>query len=554
MLTTLHISNYALIEHLELDLKDGFSVITGETGAGKSIILGALGLLQGQRADAKTIKNGASKCIVEGVFTTKGLGVETVLQEADVDMEDDTLVVRREITVTGKSRTFINDTPVNLSLLREVSGLLIDIHSQHQNLLLSRENFLLDTLDCVAGNTKEYEAYIEAYRVYTEAVRELEFLKETARRGEEEQEFLSFQLRQLDEAQLQKDEQEELEEECTRLSHAEEIKGAFFQTISVLQSDENDVVAALRTASSSLESVSRYISKADELAERLNSVRIEVDDILSDVERMADGVDFNPERLMFVNDRLSIIYALQKKHRLNTIGELLTMAEELRGRLDELENADERLLQAEKAVKTALLHLEDCGEKLTLTRKKAATEVENALVDRLQSLGMPYLQLMFDFEHRPRPDRTGFDSLRFLFSANKKVAPQDVAQTASGGEIARLMLSLKALIAQKKNLPTIIFDEIDTGVSGTMAERMGRVMQQMGANAQVICITHLPQIAALGSAHYRVHKQESEAGTTSHISPLSPEQRVNEIANMLSGAEISEAAFANARELLRGSV
>lgn len=550
MLTTLHISNYALIEHLELDLAQGFSVITGETGAGKSIILGALGLLQGQRADAKSIKSGATKCVVEGVFSIKGLGVETILQDTDVDQDDDTLTVRREITAAGKSRTFINDTPVTLTLLREVSMLLIDIHSQHQNLLLSHETFLIDTLDSVAGNAALCSDYAEAFRAYTAAHQELKMLQESVRKHAEEQEFLSFQLNQLDEARLDADEQAGLEEESATLSHAEDIKTAFCQAAAALQSDESDVSSALRSAASMLSGVERYIAAAGDLADRLTSVRIEVEDILSDVERKADDTEFNPERLAFVNDRLSTIYALQKKHKVDTVRELLEIADDLRRKLDEIENADDHLRQAEAALREAHRQLKAVGERLTLSRRRAAVEVEQSLVERLQNLGMPHLQLAFEFSTRQQPDRTGYDSLQFLFSANKKVAPQDVAQTASGGEIARLMLALKALIAEKKNLPTIIFDEIDTGVSGTMAERMGLVMQQMGANAQVICITHLPQIAALGSAHYRVHKQESEAGTTSHIVPLSSEERIDEVAKMLSGAAITEAALANARELL----
>lgn len=551
MLTSLHISNYALIEHLDLDLRSGFSVITGETGAGKSIILGALGLLQGARADAKAIKTGAAKCVVEGHFDVEGLGVEPLLQAADIDIDDHTVIIRREITAAGKSRTFINDTPANLSVLREVSACLIDIHSQHQNLLLTRENFLLDTLDCVAQNADVVKNYVEDFRAHTAAERELARLREDAQRNQADQEFMSFQLGQIDEADFSDGEQEELEEESATLSHAEEIKTAFFQTTGALQNDEADVPNALRIAAQALEGVSQYVSEAGSLAERLESVRIEVEDVLSDVERAADNVEFNPERLAFIDDRLSTLYTLQKKHRVETISELLAIADDLRKRLDEIENADEHIAAAEKTVAQTRKALQVIGQTLTDSRKAAALEVEKALIEQLHDLGMPNVKLLFEFTTKNHPDATGFDSLRFLFSANKNVAPQDVAQTASGGEIARLMLSLKALIAQKKNLPTIIFDEIDTGVSGNMAERMGRVMQLMGKRAQVLCITHLPQIAALGADHYRVHKQETEAGTSSHISPLSSDERVQEVAVMLSGAQITEAALANARELLK---
>lgn len=549
MLISLSISNYALIDALELDLREGLSVITGETGAGKSIILGALGLLQGQRAELKSIKAGAQKCVVEGTFSIEGLGIEPLLQEADIDVED-TLIVRREITTAGKSRTFINDTPVNLTTLREVSALLIDIHSQHQNLLLAHENFLIDTLDSVGDHAALLAEYAQAFEAYTQAEQQLRQLKQAAQKSAEDEEYLRFQLAQIDEAQLRAEEQSELEEESERLAHAEEIKGAFYQTLHAVQNDETDVLAALRSAAQALDGVARYMNNAEELAERLNSARIEIDDVMTDVERAAEDIEVDPERLAWVDERLSTIYRLQKKHRVETIAELLTIAEALREQLDAIDNAEERMAQAERAAQATRKQLLNCGAALTASRQQAALEVERKLIDSLQGLGMPNVRLNFEFAQRTQPDRSGLDTLRFLFSANRQVPPQDVATTASGGEIARLMLSLKALIAEKKHLPTIIFDEIDTGVSGTMAERMGRVMQQMGQWAQVICITHLPQIAALGAQHYLVHKHETDEGTTSHIDALSPEQRVQEIANMLSGSQITEAALAHARELL----
>lgn len=549
MLISLSISNYALIDALELDLREGLSVITGETGAGKSIILGALGLLQGQRAELKSIKAGAQKCVVEGTFSIEGLGIEPLLQEADIDVED-MLIVRREITTAGKSRTFINDTPVNLTTLREVSALLIDIHSQHQNLLLAHENFLIDTLDSVGDHAALLAEYAQAFEAYTQAEQQLRQLKQAAQKSAEDEEYLRFQLAQIDEAQLRAEEQSELEEESERLAHAEEIKGAFYQTLHAVQNDETDVLAALRSAAQALDGVARYMNNAEELAERLNSARIEIDDVMTDVERAAEDIEVDPERLAWVDERLSTIYRLQKKHRVETIAELLTIAEALREQLDAIDNAEERMAQAERAAQATRKQLLNCGAALTASRQQAALEVERKLIDSLQGLGMPNVRLNFEFAQRTQPDRSGLDTLRFLFSANRQVPPQDVATTASGGEIARLMLSLKALIAEKKHLPTIIFDEIDTGVSGTMAERMGRVMQQMGQWAQVICITHLPQIAALGAQHYLVHKHETDEGTTSHIDALSPEQRVQEIANMLSGSQITEAALAHARELL----
>lgn len=550
MLTSLHISNYALIDSLQLELHGGLSVITGETGAGKSIILGALGLLQGNRADLKVIKAGAQKCIVEGVFTTEGLGVELLLQAADIDVEE-TLTVRREITATGKSRAFINDTPVNLSTLREVSALLIDIHSQHQNLLLSHETFLLDTLDCVAENAMLREEYVEAFRAYSETEQRLRELREAAQKSTEDEEYLRFQLAQIEDERFRVGEQEELEAESAKLSHAEEIKGAFYEATHTLHNDDYSVLIALRTAATALEGVARYMDNAEELSARLHTARIDIDDVLNEVERAADAVEVDPERLVWVDERLATIYRLQRKHHLESVEDLLGLADDLRQRLEAIDNADEHIAQAEQELLQRRRRLEECGQRLTQVRQQAAQEIVTHLVERLQNLGMPSVRLLFEFEHRTHPDRTGFDALRFLFSANKQVEPQDVATTASGGEIARLMLSLKALIAQKKSLPTIIFDEIDTGVSGTMAERMGRVMQEMGQWAQVICITHLPQIAALGQEHFHVYKRETNEGTHSHIDVLTPEARVQELANMLSGAQITEAALANARELLK---
>ena len=526
------------------------SVITGETGAGKSIILGALGLLQGNRADAKAIKTGAKKCVVEGTFDITGLALEDVLQTADIDLEDNTIIVRREVTAAGKSRTFINDTPTTLSVLREVSGKLIDIHSQHQNLLLSNEDFLLDTLDSVAGNQTLCATYHAAFQDWHQAEATLRQLQQTAHQQESDKEFWEFQLTQIDEAQLQEEEQAQLEEESKTLEHAEEIKGACYQAVGFLHNDEQDVVQLLRGATAALEGAARYMGGLDELTERLSSARIELDDVLSEIESKADEVDFDPERLQWVNDRLSVIYSLEKKHQVSEISELLAIADDLRQRLSAIDNADERIAAAEAEVKRTFAVVLDLGAQLTAARQQAAGEMAENLIKGLQELGMPSVQIHFEFTARTRPDSSGCDAVRFLFTANKQMPLQDVAQTASGGEIARVMLTLKALIAQKRNLPTIIFDEIDTGVSGTMAERMGRVMQRMGQSAQVLCITHLPQIAALGNVHFWVHKQESDTGTTSNIRALSADERVQEIANMLSGAAITEAALTNARQLL----
>jgi len=551
LLESLHISNYALIESLDLRLDEGFSVITGETGAGKSIILGALGLLQGNRADIKVIKGDAKKCVVEGIFTAEGLGVREILEAEEIDCDDETIIVRREIAASGKSRTFINDTPVTLNVLREVSERLIDIHSQHQNLLLSHETFIIDTLDCVSQSPIIYKEYTEAFDKWREANRKLQEMKDAAARSQADQDFIAFQLSQLAEANLQDGELEELEEEQQTLAHAEDIKSALYGASGALQNDENDVLSALKQACNALLEAGEYLPAASELAERLESSRIEIDDIFNEIEDEAEHVEFDPRRLEFVDDRIAVITTLLKKHRVESVAELLQIQADLQAKIDIIENADDNIARQEALVNTAFKKLSAAGEKLTKSRKNAADEVVKALITSMQGLGMPNVKIVFEFSLRNHPDRSGLDNVRFLFSANKSVAPQDIAQTASGGEIARLMLALKALIAQKKNLPTIIFDEIDTGVSGTMAERMGQVMEKVGQHAQVLCITHLPQIAALGSHHFRVYKKEDETGTVSHIIPLDNDERIREIANMLSGERLTPEALANAKILLR---
>lgn len=551
MLTSLHIKNYALIELLDLTLDEGFSVITGETGAGKSIILGALGLLQGNRADVKAIKTGAKKCVVEGEFDVQGLGVQQILQDADIDCDDNTVIIRREIAATGKSRTFINDVPATLATLKEVSARIIDIHSQHQNLLLGHETFIIETLDSIAASPNINKEYVEAYEHWVENERALKAMREEAAQSQADQEFMAFQLGQLDEAGLQSGELEELEEEQQTLAHAEDIKAALCRASGVLSNDEVDVSASLRQAVSALQEAGEYLANAEELAERLESARIEIDDVIGEVESEADHIEFDPRRLEYVDDRIGTLLGLLKKHHAESIDELIEKAESMRRTLDVIANADERIAEQEARVAAARKQMVVAANRLTEIRKKAAAEVEKGLTASMKTLGMPNAKIILEFTTRQHPDRSGADAVRFLFSANKSVAPQDVAQTASGGEVARLMLALKALIAQKRNMPTIIFDEIDTGVSGTMAECMGEVMGAISEHAQVLCITHLPQIAALGSHHYRVYKEENDEGTLSHIVPLTIEERVEEIANMLSGAQLTPEALANAKKLLR---
>ena len=551
MLQNLHITHYALIDLLDIDFSNGYSVITGETGAGKSIILGALGLLLGQRADAKAIKPGANKCCVEATFDVKGLHLDELFHTYDIDFDGSECIVRREVTTAGKSRAFINDTPVSLTQLKSITSRIIDIHSQHQNLLMGHENFLLDTIDTVGHHASEKEEYYEFYKRWNVARKELEEMKTQAMKDRTDMDYMQFQLQQIEEAQLQEDEQTELEEESETLSHAEEIKSALYQSSSSLSGEDGNPITILKSSIQQLESISQVFPTAESLAERMESTRIELKDIADELEQALDRVDFDPQRLEYVDERLSVIYNLEKKHHVETIAELLSIAEQLRTQIDKIENIDEHILNKEKEVETYYQALLEKGNILTQKRKTAGEEISQELILTLQSLGMPATRLHFDLSPRTTPDASGLDNVCFLFSANKNMPEQDVAQIASGGEIARLMLSLKALISKHQNLPTIIFDEIDTGVSGTMAEKMANVMLDMAQNCQVLCITHLPQIAALGKNHYRVYKTDDAEGTTSHISLLSTDERIREIANMLSGAEMTAAAINNAKSLLK---
>lgn len=551
MLRHLHISNYALISRLDIDLEDGFSVLTGETGAGKSIILGALGLLCGQRADSKAIQAGARKCCVEGTFDLSGLHLDAFFDEKDIDFDGSECIVRREISDTGKSRAFLNDTPVQLATLKELSGYIIDIHSQHKNLLLGREGFLLDTLDEVARNQGLRDAYAQAYTEWKSAEEALRRLTEQSERDRAETDFMRFQLDQLEAAALQAGEQEELEQESEVLSHAEDIKQALFQTTEMLSGGENSPADQLRLAVQALEAVAEVYPTAGELAERMESTRIELEDIAREAERSAEGIDFDPGRMEYVAERLDTIYSLEKKHNAESIGQLLELQTDLRQRLDQIENIDHLLDESRSCVAACRKTLEAEAARLTASRKSAATSLEKGLCAQLKELGMLHVSLKFDISERPAADRSGFDAACFLFSANKNTPMQDVSQIASGGEIARLMLSLKAQLAQSTHLPTIIFDEIDTGVSGTMAEKMASVMKQMSRSCQVVCITHLPQIAAAGEQHYRVYKKEAAERVESHISRLTTDGRVEEIAQMLSGEKLTEAAINNAKSLLK---
>ena len=550
MFKSLSINNYALIDRLDISVEPGFTVITGETGAGKSIILGALGILLGGRAEARAVRTGAAKCVVEAAFDVSALGIQGFFDENDIDFDGEECILRREVTAAGKSRAFINDTPVPAARLKEIGALVIDIHSQHRNLLIGREDYLLDTLDTVAANTAEKTAYAEAYAQWRKAEEDLKALRLQAEKGQTDGDYLKFQLTQIQEAALLPDEQEELEKENALLEHAEEIKASLGSAAFAINGSDGERLAELRRAAQLLESIAAHLPEAAALAERLESARIEIGDIADELERQSEGIDFNPARAEQVASRLNLIYDLLQKHRAASITELLALAKDWEEQLNRLENMESLLAESERRCTALLADLRKKGSALTATRGKAAEIVEQSLTESLHTLGMPNVSIRFSLQPREVPAACGMDTPVFLFSANKNVPMQPVSEIASGGEIARVMLALKGLIARHKNLPTIIFDEIDTGVSGTMAERMAVMMGEIAKHCQVLCITHLPQIAAKGNAHFRVHKEENETGTTSHISRLSPEERVREIATMLSGAEISEAAVSNAKALL----
>ena len=551
MLKHLYIKNYALIDVLDIDFATGFSVITGETGAGKSIILGAIGLLLGQRADSKAVKTNTQKCTIEARFDISRYGLTAWFEDNDLDCDEDECIIRRELTAAGKSRAFINDTPTSLQLMRELGEMLVDVHSQHQNLLLQKEDFQVNVLDIIADNGKQKEAYSKAFAAYRKAENDLKTMREQISLTRENEEFMRFQLNELANADLKEDEQEALEQEQETATHTEDIKTILFETNTILNDENSGALAALYLANQKLESAARLYPAIKDLAERMSSSFIELKDIAQETEAVAEDIDFNPERLAFINERLDTIYSLQRKFHKNTIAELIEEQRNLQEAIDNIDNSDTALADLEAATEKALLDAKAKADKLTETRQKTTAKVEKAIRGSLEALGMPNVEFKIEIT-KDELSAKGQDRVAFLFSANKGMAPRPVAQVASGGEIARLMLSLKALISGAVKLPTIIFDEIDTGVSGRVAEKMADIMRQMGnADRQVISITHLPQIAALGTHHYKVEKHDTQEGTTSVMRQLADDERINEIAQMLSGSDITEAARTNAKALLK---
>lgn len=550
MLKHLYIRNYALIDELDIDFPAGFSVITGETGAGKSIILGAIGLLVGNRADIKSIKPGAKKCVIEAQFGIAGYGLEPLFTDNDVDFDPDECIVRRELSATGKSRSFVNDSPAPLQFLRQLGDKLIDIHSQHQNLLLQKEDFQLGVVDIIAHDDKQKELYSKSFNEYEKARKALTDLQKSIEKARENEEFLRFQYNELQTAQLSDGIQEELEQESAALSHSEDIKSALFNADNILNADVDGIVGRTGEAADALHGIESVYPKVKELADRLDSAKVELADIAADVSADTDNVDFDPARLDEVNARLDNIYSLEQKHHVNTVSELIKIRDEIEKQLDGIDDGDNQLGELQKRVDDTSAACKKEATKLSALRKKAATEVEKQMSSRLIPLGMPNVRFKVDIQKKEL-SADGTDRILFLFSANKSTDLMPVAEVASGGEIARVMLSLKAMISGAVNLPTIIFDEIDTGVSGAIASKMAQLMKEMAdAGRQVIAITHLPQIAAMGEAHYKVEKEETDTGTTSHMRRLTDDERISAIAAMLSGDNITEAALQNARELM----
>lgn len=555
MLKHLYISNFTLINELDMNFNPGFSVITGETGAGKSIIIGAVSMLLGNRADVKMIRNGKDKCIVEAVFSISDYDQDFInrfLTDNDLDNNGDECILRREININGKNRAFINDTPVILASLKELGEHLLDIHSQHQNLMLNKEDFQLSVIDVFAQNKKILAEYQDLFKKYKSEAGKLEELQAAISRIKENEDFLQFQNKELSEANLEEEEQESLEQQSELLTHAEEIKNTLYNADSVLASDEHNIIAQLSGLSDSMNNIQNVYPDAESLTNRLNDCVIELKDISREIVSHVEDIDYDPEKLQAINSRLDTIYTLEKKYHTGNIPDLIKKHEEIKSQLSRIDNFDVDFKAQQDKVDRLK---ESCLKKanaLTASRQKAARKIEKELAARLIPLGIPNVKFKIDMTQQKELTTKGLDRITYLFSSNSSSSLSPIAQVASGGEVSRVMLSLKAMMSRVTGLPTIIFDEIDTGVSGRVAEQMAHIMKEMGDNKhQVICITHLPQIAAIGSTHYKVTKTETSQGTNSLMTLLSPEERVKEIAQMLSGSDISSAAIENARTLLK---
>ena len=551
MLKHLHIENYALIESLDIDLNDGFSVITGETGAGKSILLGAIGLLTGDRADLSAIQSGKQRCILEATFNTEGYDLEAFFQEEDLDFDPSECIIRRELTANGKSRAFINDTPTTINALKRLGNRLIDIHSQHQNLLLGQEDFQLSVLDAVASMPELIESYSQAFHKWTQAVKALNEAQSSLDESRKDEDYLRFLVTELANFNPQPGEDETLQQQCDMLEHAQDIKSALMLGYGQLSEGDTPVTDTLRQVRNQLSSIQPYFQQAEELAERIESCRIELQDIAGTLESEGESIDYDPMRLEELQSRLNNLYSLEQKHHVGSSEELTELMKRMKERLDMMDNSDEYIKQLQKEEQECRSLLERISGKLTEKRSMAAKKVEKEVISSLKMLGMPNVRFQVHISATESPTPKGMDKVSFLFSANLGSDMRNISHVASGGETARVMLSLKAILSGAVSLPTIIFDEIDTGVSGHIAESMANIMHKMGQQGrQVISITHLPQIAALGQHHYKVWKEDTDKITRSHITYLGQEERITELANMLSGSNVTKEAMNNARALL----
>ena len=550
MLKQLYIQNFTLIDEMNILFHPGFSVITGETGAGKSIILGALGLLKGNRADTKQIRQGEERCIIEAHFDIRQYDLKDFFLENDLDDDPHDCILRREININGKSRAFINDTPASLSVMKDLGERLIDIHSQHQNLLLNKEDFQLHVVDILTKDEDTLRKYQESYQKYKQEQTILEEMIAKVSKDQENEDYLRFQLQELSDAALSEGEQEILEQEISTLEHAEEIKSALYLSQNLISNESNGIIETLNQVSQQLQKIEQIYTPVQEISQRMESCYIEMKDLLQEITAQGEQVSYNPQQLEQSQARLDTINSLEHKYHVASIAELIAYQQKIQEQINLLDHSDEEIQKQKDIVAKLLDNCTQQAERLTTIRKKAAKTIESEMKARLVPLGIPKINFKVDIKPKELSPN-GKDSVSFLFSANTNSPLSPVSQVASGGEIARVMLSLKAMISGAVKLPTIIFDEIDTGVSGSVAEKMAHIMDEMGNNhRQVISITHLPQIAALGKNHYKVSKTETPNGTISNMTPLNEQQRIEEIAQMLSGSNITKAALANARELL----
>ena len=549
MLKSLYVKNYAIISEIEIKFRHGFTTITGETGAGKSILVGALSMILGNRADLSSLKKEDEKCVVEGTFNIKPYNLQALFEENDLEYEDIT-TIRRIINPSGKSRAFVNDLPVNLSFLRNLRAYLIDIHSQHSNMLLNDIAFQLKLIDSHAGNENLLDKYKQKYREYRHVEKQYNDLKTEAEQSQADEEYYRFQLNQIREAKLEENEQEQLEQELQTLNHSEEIKNNLGRIFYALNGSQENVLILLQDALQAAESLKSYFNKASEIYERLHSSYIDLEDLTNEVEVLNNDVEYNPDRAQQINERLDNMYSLQQKHNVSSVKELMELAQEFEAKLNRIDAYDDELENLKNKIESLEKELDELASELIQSRENSIPEVEKEVEDILSRLGIPNARFKVVHNILDYFTEYGKDSIYFNFTANKNLELQPVAKVASGGELSRIMLAIKSLIARSQALPSIIFDEIDSGVSGDIATRMGEIMKEMSANLQVINITHLPQVAAKGDYHLSVYKDENTEETSTGIKHLTDKERIHEIAKMLSGENVTNAALDNAKVLL----